>query len=36
MRRRDDCGSALVEFSWLAIILIVPLVWIILSVFEVQ
>lgn len=36
MRRRDDSGSALVEFSWLAIILIVPLVWIILSVFEVQ
>lgn len=36
MRRRDDRGSALVEFSWLAIILLVPLVWIIISVFEVQ
>lgn len=35
-RRRDDRGSALVEFSWLAIILLVPLVWIVLSVFEVQ
>ena len=35
-RRRDDRGSALVEFTWLAVILIVPLVWIVLSVFEVQ
>lgn len=35
-RRRDDRGSALVEFSWLAIILLVPLVWVVLSVFEVQ
>ena len=36
MRRRDDSGSALVEFSWLAIILIVPLIWVVISVFEVQ
>ena len=36
MRRRDDTGSALVELSWLAIILLVPLVWIVISVFEVQ
>ena len=36
MRRRDESGSALVEFSWLAIILIVPLVWVVISVFEVQ
>ena len=36
MRRRDDRGSALVELSWLAIILLVPLIWIIMSVFEVQ
>lgn len=36
MRRRDDSGSALVELSWLAVILLVPLVWIVLSVFEVQ
>jgi Flp pilus assembly protein TadG len=35
-RRRDETGSALVEFSWLAIILLVPLIWIVLSVFEVQ
>jgi len=33
---RDDRGSALVEFTWLAVILLVPLVWIVLSVFEVQ
>lgn len=36
MKRRDDTGSALVELSWLAIILLVPLVWIVISVFEVQ
>jgi Flp pilus assembly protein TadG len=35
-RRPDERGSALVEFSWLAIVLLVPLVWIVLSVFEVQ
>ena len=33
---RDDTGSALVELSWLAIILLVPLIWIVISVFEVQ
>lgn len=33
---RDEHGSALVEFTWLAVILLVPLVWIVLSVFEVQ
>lgn len=36
MRRRDERGSALVEFTWLGLILLVPLVWILLSVFEVQ
>lgn len=36
MRRRDEAGSALVEFTWLAIILLVPLIWIVMSVFEVQ
>jgi Flp pilus assembly protein TadG len=36
VRRRDDAGSALVELSWLAIILLVPLIWIVISVFEVQ
>jgi Flp pilus assembly protein TadG len=35
-RHRDERGSALVEFSWLAIILLVPLIWIVMSVFEVQ
>jgi len=35
-RGRDEQGSALVEFSWLAIILLVPLIWIVISVFEVQ
>ena len=35
-RRRDERGAALVELSWLAIILLVPLVWIVISVFEVQ
>ena len=35
-RQRDDQGSALVELTWLAIILLVPLIWIIMSVFEVQ
>lgn len=37
-RRRADGerGSALVEFSWLAILLMVPLVYLVLAVFEVQ
>jgi len=33
---RDERGSALVELSWLGILLLVPLLWIVLSVFEVQ
>ena len=37
MRRPcDERGTALVEFVWLGIILLMPLVWIVLSVFEVQ
>ena len=36
MKVRDEAGSALVELSWLAIILLVPLIWIVVSVFEVQ
>lgn len=36
MKPRDESGSALVEFAWLGLILMVPLVWIVLSVFEVQ
>lgn len=36
MRRRDDRGSALVELTWLGVLLLVPVLWIVLSVFEVQ
>jgi hypothetical protein len=32
----DDEGSALIELSWLAIMLLVPLVYVITSVFDVQ
>lgn len=35
-RRRGDRGSALVELSWLGVLLVLPVVWIVLSVFEVQ
>ena len=35
-RSRAEGGSALVEFTWLALILLVPLVWIVMSIFEVQ
>ncbi|WP_241153865.1 hypothetical protein [Nocardioides pantholopis] len=35
-RRRGEDGSALVEVVWLGILLLVPLLWIVLSVFEVQ
>ncbi|MFN8194446.1 MAG: hypothetical protein U0R80_09200 [Nocardioidaceae bacterium] len=35
-RRRAERGSALVELTWLGIILIIPTIWIVLSVFEVQ
>jgi Flp pilus assembly protein TadG len=35
-RRRSENGSALVEVVWLGILLLVPLLWIVLSVFEVQ
>jgi Flp pilus assembly protein TadG len=34
--RRDERGSGLVELTWLGILLLVPLVWILLSVFAVQ
>lgn len=34
--RRDERGSALVELSWLGLLLLVPLLWIVVSVFEVQ
>jgi len=36
VRRRDERGSALVEVTWLGILLMVPMLWIVLSVFEVQ
>jgi Flp pilus assembly protein TadG len=36
MNRRDERGSALVELTWLGLLLLVPLLWIVLSVFEVQ
>jgi Flp pilus assembly protein TadG len=35
-RRRSEQGSALVELTWLGLLLLVPLLWIVLSVFEVQ
>jgi Flp pilus assembly protein TadG len=35
-RRREERGSAVVEFSWLAILLMVPLVYVMLAVFDVQ
>ncbi len=35
-RQRIESGSALIEVSWLAILLLVPLLYIVLSVFEVQ
>lgn len=36
MRARDERGSGLVEIVWMSILLLLPLVWIVLSVFEVQ
>ncbi len=36
MRTRGDDGSALIEVTWLAILLMVPLVYVLLSVFDVQ
>ena len=35
-RVSDEDGSALVELTWLGILLLVPMLWIVLSVFEVQ
>jgi len=35
-RRRDESGTALIEFSWLAILLLVPTLYMVLAVFEVQ
>ncbi len=36
MNRRDDRGSAVVEFVWLVLLLLVPLVYLMLAVFDVQ
>lgn len=36
MKRRGDDGSALVEMTWLSLLLMVPLVYILMSVFDVQ
>ncbi len=36
MRVRDQRGSGLVEVVWMSIVLLLPLLWIVLSVFEVQ
>lgn len=35
-RRRDERGTALIEVTWLSILLLVPLVYIVLAVFQVQ
>jgi Flp pilus assembly protein TadG len=34
--RSEEGGSALVELAWLGILLLVPMLWIVLSVFQVQ
>jgi len=34
--RSDQRGSALVELSWLGILLVLPVLWIVMSVFQVQ
>jgi hypothetical protein len=36
VRRRTEQGNAVVELFWLGLLLLVPIVWIVLSVFEVQ
>ncbi|TDO51460.1 putative Flp pilus-assembly TadE/G-like protein [Kribbella sp. VKM Ac-2527] len=35
-RERSERGSAVVEFSWLALLLLVPLIYVMLGVFDVQ
>ncbi|NHC45304.1 hypothetical protein [Motilibacter aurantiacus] len=36
VRTRGEDGSALVEFCWLAVLLLVPLTWVLLAVFRTQ
>lgn len=33
---QDERGSALVELTWLGVLLLIPMLWIVMSVFEVQ
>ena len=35
-RGRDEAGTAIIEFVWLAILLLVPLVYVVLAVFDTQ
>lgn len=35
-RQRDERGSALIELTWLGILLLIPMLWIVMTVFEVQ
>lgn len=34
--KRDESGTALVEFTWLGVLLLVPLIWVVLTLFDVQ
>ncbi len=36
MRRRRETGSALIEVTWLSVLLLVPLLYVVVGVFEVQ
>lgn len=36
MSRRDESGTAVLEFVWLGLLLLVPLVYVLLTVFEAQ
>lgn len=36
LRRTDERGSGLVEVVWMGVLLLLPLLWIVVSVFEVQ
>jgi hypothetical protein len=36
MRRRTEAGSALVEFTWLALLLLIPLVYVVITLLTVQ
>lgn len=36
MRRPTDRGNAVIEVTWLGILLLMPLLWIVLAVFQVQ